>query len=127
MSIVFSKAALSDLTLEHGRMLPYDVEDIQINQENYLTESLNPKVVDYGGSVNFIKLDFRYLSKDNYDGTVNGLKTWFASTAINYCANNFTMTDEKGGTHTVRLWQNKFTMSNDVANRYGISLILLEE
>ena len=127
MSIVFQKGGLSDLTLEHGRMMPYDIDDIDINQDMYLTENMNPKVVDYGGTANFILLQFRNLSKDNYDGSTNGLKTWFQATAINYAENNFTLVDENGVSHTVRLWQNKFKIIKDSSERYHFQIKLLEE
>jgi len=127
MSIVFQKAGLSDLTFERGRSIPYSPEDLEISQERYLTENMNPKVVDYGATLNTIKLMFEYLSKDNFDGSVNGLKTWFASTQVNYSANNFTMIDETGASKTVRLWQDKMSWGVNVAGRYSIELNLIEE
>jgi len=126
MSIVFSKAGLSDLTLERGRLYPIS-KPIQINQELYMTESLNAKVVDFGSTATFWMMVFSYLSKDNYDGTTNGLKTWFESSTINWCENNFTLTDESGVSHTVRLWQNKFDMQESSSGRWNISFTLLKE
>ena len=127
MSIVFSKAGLSDLTLERGRMMPYSPKEIEIHQERYLTESNNAKITDYGSDLTFIKLAFNYLSKDNYDGTTNGLYTWFASSTINWSENNFTLTDEIGVTHTVRFWQGNFNMVKMRGGRYQIELILKKE
>lgn len=126
MSIVFSKAGLSDLTLERGRLYPLSTP-IEINQELYLTENLNPKIIDYGSTITYWKLAFNHLSKDNYNGTVNGLYTWFSSSTINWSEANFTLTDEKGVTHTVRLWQTNFDMPQNEGGRYSISLTLLEE
>ena len=57
MSIVFSKAGLSDLTLERGRLYPIS-KPIQINQELYMTESLNAKVVDFGSTATFWMMVF---------------------------------------------------------------------
>lgn len=126
MSIVFSHASLSDLTLERGRIYPVS-QPIQINQDRYLTESNNPKVIDYGDDLNFIQLNFQYLSKDNYDGATNGLKTWFQDSNINYSENSFTLTDEDGVAHTVRFWQANFNMPQTSNGRYQISLTLLKE
>lgn len=126
MSIKFSKAGMSDLTLERGRLFPV-ISPITINQDRYLTESNNPKVIDYGDNLELKELKFNYLSKDNYDGATNGLKTWFEDSTINWCENNFTLTDENGATHTVRLWQDKFDMRMTSNGRYTISLTLLEE
>jgi len=53
MAIIFQKTGLSDLTLERGRLFPI-VEPITINQELYLTESMTPKVVDYGNTLMLI-------------------------------------------------------------------------
>lgn len=127
MPITFQKSGRSDLTMERGRIVPYTAWDVEVNQENYLTESMNPKVIDYGGVLNIISLQFQYLSYDNYLGTVNGLRTWFESSQINYMENSFTMIDEFGLTHTVRLWQNKIKMDMNAAGRYTIGIDLLEE
>lgn len=127
MSIVFQKSGLSDLTLERGRIFPVEEAQIKINQETYLTESMNPKVVNYGSTLKLIRLKFAGLSRDNYDGTINGLKTWFESSQINWSENNFVMIDEMGISHTVRLWQKQFSMKQDSPNRYSITLTFLEE
>ena len=127
MSIIFSIGGRSNLTLERGRIVPYTPVEYQINQELYLTESNNPKVVDYGGTAQFIKLAFSHLSKDNYDGAINGLNTWFLSSEVNWAGNSFTMTDESGATHTVRFWQKRFAMLRDGAGRYSLSITLLKE
>lgn len=126
MSIVFQKSGMSDLTLERGRILPKK-NPIEINQERYLTQNNKPIVVNYGSSLNLIEVEFNYLSKDNYDGAVNGLKTWFEDTSINWSANNFTLVDELGESHTVRFWQDKFDMQQNVGGRYSIKFTLLEE
>jgi len=126
MSIVFSKSGLSDLTLERGRLYPLPMP-IQINQELNLTDGMNPKVTDYGGTAQFWKVVFNYLSKDNYDGSVNGLKTWFESSQVNWCENSFTLTDENGVAHAVRLWQKGFDMPENSSSRYSVGLTLLEE
>ena len=125
--IVFSKTGLSNLTLEHGRTIPHVPENIDVNQEISLTEDNVAKVIDYGPDLTLIRLEFNHLSKDNYDGTVNGLKTWFESSTINWCANSFNMTDENGINRSVRLWQIKFSMARDHGGRYSVSFILKEE
>ena len=127
MSIVFSKSGLSDLTLERGRMFPYSDGSITIHQDRYLTESNEAKVVDYGSDLTMIVLRFQYLSKDNYNGATNGLKTWFQTSEINWSANSFTMTDEDGVAHTVRFWQGDFSMPKTSNGRYQIQLVLKEE
>lgn len=124
--IVFQKAGLSDLTLERGRLFPVS-SPITINQENYLTEDMNPKVVDYGATAQLLAIELDGLSKDNYNGAVNGLYTWFASSTINWCENSFTLVDEYGSSHTVRLWQKEFDMQQVGPNRYQLSLTLLKE
>ena len=126
MSIVFSAAGMSNLTLERGRLYPLSMP-IQINQELNLTDGMNPKITDYGGTAQFWKVIFNYLSKDNYDGSVNGLKTWFEDSNINWCENSFILTDENGVAHTVRLWQKGFDMPENSSGRYSVSLTLLEE
>ena len=92
-----------------------------------MTESNNPIVVDYGDNLEFINLNFKNLSKDNYDGAVNGLKTWFESSEINWSANNFTLIDELGVSNTVRLWESSFGMAFKANGLYEISLKLLKE
>ncbi len=126
MSIVFSAGGMSNLTLERGRLYPLSIP-IQINQELNLTDGMNPKVTDYGGTAQFWKVIFNYLSKDNYDGSVNGLKTWFEDGNINWCENSFTLTDENGVAHTVRLWQKNFDMPENSNGRYSVGLTLLEK
>ena len=126
MSIVFSASGMSNLTLERGRLYPLS-KPTEINQELNLTDDMNPKVTDYGGTAKYWKLMFNYLSKDNYDGSVNGLKTWFEDSNINWCATSFTLTDENGVAHTVRLWQKAFDMPEHGSSRYSIAFTLLEE
>jgi len=123
MSIVFQKGGLSDLTLERGRLVPYSPEEQEINQERYLTEDNNPKVVDYGSNHKTMKLAFSFLTKDNYDGATNGLRTWFEDSNIDWCMNNFTLVDENSVSYTVRLWQKKFTVKKHSNDRYSLSLI----
>jgi len=127
MSIVFSKAGMDSLTLERGRTMPYSPKEIEIHQERYLTESNNAKITDYGSDLTLIKLGFNYLSKDNYDGATNGLYTWFSSSTINWSENSFTLTDEVGVAHTVRLWQSNFNMPKMRGGRYQTQLIFKEE
>jgi len=124
--MTFSKSGRSNLTLERGRLYPVSISYTK-NQERYLTEGMNPKVVSYSGTLQLFNLSFSYLSKDNFDGTVNGLKTWFQSTQINYSEYNFTLTDENGVTHTVRLWDDNFEMGKDVSGRYFVTIKLLKE
>lgn len=124
--IIFSHASMSDLTIERGRLFPLR-EPIELNQERQLTENKNPKVIDYGGYLNLWEMRFEGLSKDNYDGVVNGLKTWFQDSNINWAQNNFTLTDESGTDHTMRYWADDFDMPADADNRYSITLILLKE
>ena len=126
MSIVFSKGGLSDLTLERGRLYPI-TNPVKINQHRYLTEDYSPKVVNWGSSYTLFDLKFNYLSKSNYDDATDGLKTWFESSAINYSESNFTLTDENGVTHTVRLWQDRLDFTEHASERYAISLILFKE
>lgn len=126
MAIIFSKGGMSDLTLERGRIFPIQ-SPIQINQERHFTESMNPKVIVYSGTAEFFELKLEGLSRDNYDGTVNGLKTWFENALINWSENNFTLVDEEGNSLTVRLWQDNFNPQEESANRYSISLTLLKE
>ena len=126
MAIKFQKSGMSDLTLEKGRLFPVSAP-IEINQELHLTESNNPVVIVYGDNLNLIELKFKGLTKDNYDGTVNGLKTWFEDSNINWMENNFTLIDEKGVSHTVRLYQKKFDMKMDSNGRYSVSLKFIEE
>lgn len=124
--IKFSAAGMSDLTLERGRLYPIKKPQTK-HQERHLTESMNPKVISYSGTLTLWRLDLIYLSSDNYSGAVNGLKTWFEDSNINYSANSFTLTDEDGVTHTVRLWQDNFDMQKIPSGRYQISLLLLKE
>lgn len=125
--ITFIKSGLSNLTMERGRAVPYSPDEIEPNQLMELTESDNPIVVDYGSSLNFITLELTNLSKDQYDGSVNGLKTWFQSTEINWAANSFTMVDEFGVSNTVRWWQKTFSMPVFSNGRYSISFRLLKQ
>ena len=127
MSIVFKKSGVSDLTLERGRIVPYSTEEDQINQERYLTENYTSKVVNYGSNGKFLELTFKHLTKDNYDGTANGLRTWFNNSNINWSKYSFTLVDEDGVSHTVRLWQNRFKMGVDNAGRYSVKLIFKVE
>ena len=126
MAIKFQKSGMSDLTIEKGRLFPVS-EPIEINQEIHLTESNNPKVIVYGDNLKIIELKFKGLTKDNYNGTVNGLYTWFNDSNINWMENSFTMIDEQGVSHTVRLYQKKFDMKMDSNGRYSIALKFIEE
>lgn len=125
-SIVFKKSGLSDLTIERGRVYPVR-QPIQINQERYLTESMNPKVIGYGSTLETIILEFVGLTRDNYDGATNGIKTWLSSSTINWSENSFTLVDERGDTHTVRYWSDTFDMPRVYGNRYSTTLTLLKE
>lgn len=127
MPIVFQKSGLSDLTLERGRLVPYSRGNISVNQERYLTESNNAKITDYGNNITFIELAFDHLTKDNYDGSTNGLKTWFESTQVNWSANSFTMLDEENVSHTVRFWQGSFDMPTKANGRFSFKLVLKDE
>ena len=127
MSIVFQKSGLSDLTIERGRLFPFSPKNITVHQDRYLTESNNAKIVDYGANLQLIKLSFKNLTKDNYDGAINGLKTWFETSNINWSVNSFTMIDESGVSYTVRFWQKDFQMPQQVNGRYEITLILKVE
>ncbi|NOY60294.1 MAG: hypothetical protein GXO75_15400 [Calditrichaeota bacterium] len=126
MSIVFQKSGLSDLTIEGGRLYPVS-EPIRANQERYLTEDNSPKVVNYGDPLKLIKLVLDGLTRDNFDGTVNGLKTWFENSSINYSENNFTMVDETGQSRTVRLWQDDLDIKETSPGVFQVTLTLLEE
>ena len=126
-TIIFQQAGMSDLTIEHGRTLPLELDDITINQERYLTEDNKPKVVDYGDDQNIIRMHFKSLTKDNFDGTINGLRTWFQNALINWSQFSFTMVDEAGATHTVRYWTDKFRMPMAVNGLFSITFELLKE
>jgi len=67
------------------------------------------------------------LSKDNYDGSINGLKTWFENAAIDWRKNYFQYTDESGSEYDVRLWDEVFSMEEYASNRYRIRILLREE
>ena len=67
------------------------------------------------------------MTKDQYDCAVNGLKTWFESSSINWAATSFTMLDEKGNSHTVRWWQGNFNMVEHANGRYAIQFTLKKE
>lgn len=127
MTITFSKSGLTDCVIEHGRISPYIPLDITINQELYLTEDNQSKVVNYGSNFETIELIFKNLSRDNYDGSANGIKTWFENPTISWSLHPFTMVDEFGLTHSVRLWQNEFAVNAKPNGRYDISLTLKVE
>lgn len=124
--IVFQKSGLSDLTLERGRIFPVS-SPIQVNQERYLTESLNAKVVVYSPSASFMEFKLAGISKDNFDGATNGLKTWFESSQVNWSENSFTLLDEDNVEHTVRLWQDELNVEEISPNRYQVTLLFKEE
>ncbi len=124
--IVWKKTGMSDLTIDKGRSFPVN-EPIQINQERYLTESLNAKVINFGSSAKFIQLDIAGVPRDNYNGTINGIKSWFENSNVNWSKNSFTMIDERGVTLTVRLWQDDFNMPEQWANRHNVSILLKVE
>ncbi len=124
--IVWQKGGMSDLTIDKGRSFPVS-EPIEINQERYMTESFNAKVISYGSSAKFIQLDISGVPKDNYDGTVNGIKTWFEDSNVNWSENSFTMIDERGNTLTVRFWQDGFSMPEAWAHRHNVSILLKVE
>ena len=123
-TITFQKASMTDLILERGRLLPTTPEVISINQDMYLTESNDAKTVKYGTNLKTSKLSFNNLTVDNYNGTVNGLKTWFEDALIDWTLNSFTLINEAGETLTVRLWQKKFSMGLKSNSRYSVNLLL---
>jgi len=124
--IIFQKGGMSDLTIERARVLPSTIP-IEINQKRHLTQSMNAKVVDYGSTMETFQISFQGLTRDNYDGVVNGLKTWFSNSNINWAKNSFTMRDENNEVFTVRFWQDDFDMPNEEGDVYSISLILKKE
>jgi len=123
--IIFQKTGLPDLTIERGRVYPLN-NPTEINQDRYLTESNHDVIVNYGNHAKFLELELKFLSKDNYDGAINGLKNWFESSQINYSENSFTLIDELGYSRTVRLWQGEFDMPENFSGRYSIKLTLKE-
>ena len=124
--ITFIKSGRSNLNLERGQLFPMN-NTIEPNQELHLTESDDPKVIDYGSSLKILELKFTGLSKDNYDGVVNGLKTWFESSEINWSENSFTLEDDQGNSKTVRFWDKNFNMPQIAANVYSLKIRLLEQ
>jgi len=124
--IVFSKTGLSNLTIEQARSFPL-LEEITINQQMYLTEGNEAKVVDYGDDLEIINIVIGGLSHDNLTGTVNGLLTWFKNSAINWAQNSFTMTDETGAAQTVRFWDKKFKKVQKANGIFDISFKLKKE
>lgn len=125
--IVFQKSGLSDLTLERGRVIPA-TGSIEPHQYAHLTQSNNAKVYDVGSNeLEFIDIQLAGLSRDNYDGATNGLKTWFESSQINWRMNSFTMVDELGESRTVRLWQDNITYTVDGFDQYTIRFRLKVE
>ncbi len=124
--IIFRKAGLSDLTLERGALFPMR-NPIEKNQYRYLTESGNAKVYTQSGEHETLVLKFQGLSRDNYDGTVNGLKTWLKASQINWAENAFTLIDSDQRELTVRYWADNFDMPPASFNRYDVTLTLKVE
>jgi len=126
MAITFQKSGMDDLVIERGRLLPKD-DKLRLNQERHLTESNNPKVIVYGDALELLELNFKNLTKENYDGATHGIKTWFQNSNINWSENNFTLIDENGLSYTVRYWSDTFSMPLIFNGRYSTSLVLLKE
>ena len=124
--IQFTKAGVGKLTLERGRVLPAR-RPVKINQIMSLTKGNNAKVADIGSALKLIELRLEGLSRDNYDGSVNGLLTWFENSGINWAQNTFTLTDEFGATKTVRLWQKDFDMVVNEGETFSVTLTLKVE
>ena len=124
--ITFKKTGKSDLTIKNGRILPAK-DSIQINQIKTLTSGNNPIVVDYSNSKKIYKLVLKNLSKDEFSGSINGIKTWFKSPEINWMMNSFTMILTDGTQKIVRLWNNKFDMNMKPNFRYDLIIELREE
>ena len=124
--ITFKKTGLTDLVISRGRILPSS-EPIIINQDKLITSSNNVIIIDKGINTKLIKLSFKFLTKDNYDGAINGLKTWFENSQINWMENTFTLVDENNVEKTVRLWDDKFDMKFEKGDTYSVSLTLRDE
>jgi len=124
--IVFQKSGLSDLTLEHGRSYPTSIV-IEVNQERYLTEDFKPKVIDFGSSHETMVIKLEGISKDNIDGAINGLRTWFEASQVTWALNSFTMINERGINQTIRWWDKSFKIKEVSPNRYDVSFIVKVE
>lgn len=124
--ITFRKSGLSDLVIPRGRLYPAKTP-IEINQDRLLTESNNPIVVNYGDHLELLEISLEGLTRDSYDGTVNGIKSWFKNSAINFAENNFTIEDEHGESFTVRYWAGNFDMQETGENNFSVKLKLLIE
>lgn len=123
----FSHSSIStDLVFEKGQL--YTVrKPIRPNQIVGRTAGGQIKVAKLGKSELTLILNFTGLTKDNYDGTVNGLKTWFETAAIDWRKNSFTLVDETGTSYTVRLMNPEFDMQEYSPGRYRITLTLRKE
>jgi len=121
--IIFKKTGLSDLYIPVGRTFPSN-EPIQTNQNLYLTSGSQAKVVVTQAVHKTLELRLDGLPRDSFDGVFNGIKTWFESAIINWSYASFTMTDENGADHTVRLWQKKFNMPRVNNGLYSTKLLL---
>lgn len=125
-AILFQKSGMSDLTLANGVILPKK-HTYQINQKRYFTESMNAVVLSLSSKAELLILRIADVSKDNFNGSVNGLKTWFDNSLINYSENNFTLVDENGETSTVRLWADNFEIDETQPGLFSLELTLLKE
>jgi hypothetical protein len=125
--ITFQGSGMSDLAVQHGRSFPFSPSSIEWNQEVHLTEEYNSKILDFGSSIEFIQVVLTGLTRDNYQGSVNGLRTWFMDSNINGAETSFTFIDENNETHTVRLWQTKINFQLDGFDSYSVSFVLKKE
>lgn len=114
------------LIFEKGRIFPKP-NPIEINQAMGFSEDMKAKVADMGNNLELIDVMMQRLTKDQYDGTVNGLKTWFDNTNINWRKNTFTFQDETGAKITVRLLDENFDMPEVVSGFYSFKLRLMQE
>lgn len=122
-TLKFVKETLPPLVFEKGQSYPIHrpIKPRQIIQEAVGGAEM---VTDVGTPEELFNLVFQRLSEDNYSGLVNGLKTWFEDSNINWGQNSFTYQDEDGVETTVRYLDNTFDMPDRIAKLFSTKLTL---
>ena len=123
MSITLLKGGLADLVLTRGRLVPYKKDQHTINQERYLTESSNSKVTKYGSNSEFMEIQLKNIPESEYVLLI----AWFESSQVDWSLNAFSLTDEKGISNSVRLWQNNFEGKAKANNAFDVKILLKVE
>ena len=128
MSIIFSHASATDVTLSKSSKFPYN-QTGKIVPNQIIGEAVGGavKVATLGDNKRTWTIEVEYET----EAIRNALLTFFADADVNYAANTFTFSPDDGSSYTVRLWNAKGldfpVLVDNGAKFYSIKITLRQE